>query len=255
MPRKPRQKSATDVYHVMTRGLNKMAIYKGKREKTRIVNLIRENLSAYDVAIYAYCIMPNHMHLLLKADVNELASFMAKILATFAHYFNTLHTRIGYVYQDRFKSQCVTTDQYFWNCVRYIHRNPARQGTVQDMLKYNYSSLGELHMGIPDLVCREMFLTVLDRFGDMDHFLDFHRDQSRDVFCDVEEELNENYERIAEEILTEYSNRYNIPKDELLSYSLLRKEFESEVKKTLCISRRNISCIEATIKEKQNGTG
>ena len=57
------------MYHVMVRGLNKMPVFKEKGEKTRIINLIRENLSEYEVAILAYCIMPNHFHMLIKADL------------------------------------------------------------------------------------------------------------------------------------------------------------------------------------------
>ena len=60
----------------MSRGLNKLPIFKEKRERTRMLNLVRENIQQYDVEIYAYCIMPNHFHLLIKADLQELASFM-----------------------------------------------------------------------------------------------------------------------------------------------------------------------------------
>ena len=69
MPRRARQESSTGMYHVMVRGLNKMPVFKEKGEKTRIINLIRENLSEYEVAILAYCIMPNHFHMLIKADL------------------------------------------------------------------------------------------------------------------------------------------------------------------------------------------
>lgn len=93
MPRSARKMSTTGMYHVMIRGLNKMPVFNQKRERTRIVNLIRENQSQYDVAIHAYCIMPNHFHLLIKADLKELASFMAKILAAFAYYYNYKHEK------------------------------------------------------------------------------------------------------------------------------------------------------------------
>ena len=73
MPRRARQESSTGMYHVMVRGLNKMPVFKEKGEKTRIINLIRENLSEYEVAILAYCIMPNHFNMLIKADLKELA--------------------------------------------------------------------------------------------------------------------------------------------------------------------------------------
>lgn len=123
MPREKRQQSSTSIYHVMSRGLNKLAVFRETRERTRLINLIRENLEKYNVEIYAYCIMPNHFHLLIKADLEELASFMAKILAAFAKYYNKKHNRVGYVFQGRYKSQCVENIGYFWNCLRYIHNN------------------------------------------------------------------------------------------------------------------------------------
>ena len=83
----------------MSRGINKEAIFKEQRERTRMLNLIRENTMEYDVEIYSYCIMPNHFHLLIKADLKELASFMAKVLAKFAKYYNQKHNRVGHVFQ------------------------------------------------------------------------------------------------------------------------------------------------------------
>ena len=127
----------------MTRGLNKMPVFKQQREKTRMINLIRENLPKYEVAIYAYCIMPNHFHLLIKADLKELASFMAKILADFAKYYNFKHQRIGYVFQDRYKSQCIEKESYFWNCMRYIHLNPLNEKDFKELINYKYCSVKE----------------------------------------------------------------------------------------------------------------
>lgn len=82
----------------MSRGINKLPVFKEKRE-------IRENTQKYDVEMYAYCIMP--FHLLIKADLEELASFMAIIIAEFARYYNYKHNRTGYVFEGRYKSQCV----------------------------------------------------------------------------------------------------------------------------------------------------
>ena len=87
----------------MSRGINKEAIFKEQRERTRMLNLIRENTMEYDVEIYSYCIMPNHFHLLIKADLKELASFMAKVLAKFAKYYNQKHNRVGHVFQGRYR--------------------------------------------------------------------------------------------------------------------------------------------------------
>ncbi len=104
MARKPRQKSISGVYHVVNRGLEKKAVFAQNRERTRMENLVRENYEKYQVEVYAYCIMPNHFHLLLKAELDVLASFMAVISAEYAFYYNYKHNCTGVVFQNRFRS-------------------------------------------------------------------------------------------------------------------------------------------------------
>ena len=174
LPRKARKQSSTSIYHVMSRGLNKLAIFKEKREKTRMLNLIRENLSNYNVEIYAYCIMSNHFHLLIKADLEELASFMARVLAAFAKYYNFKHNRIGYVFQDRYKSQRVENMNYFWACLRYIHNNPLYLSGVEIILNYKYSSLRELYYKEKDILTDLIFQLVYGKFGEPEKILQFH---------------------------------------------------------------------------------
>ena len=126
MPRKPRRESLTGFYHITGRGINKVAIFNENREKSRVLNLIQDHFQEYNIKIYAYCIMPNHYHLLLQANLKDLASFMAIFLAGFAHYYNYKHNRTGYVFQGRYRSQCIDTKAHFWNCLRYIHLNPVK---------------------------------------------------------------------------------------------------------------------------------
>ena len=255
MPRRARQERSTGMYHVLVRGLNKMPVFKEKGEKTRIINLIRENLSEYEVAILAYCIMPNHFHMLIKADLKELASFMAKVLAAFAHYYNYKHHRIGYVFQDRFKSQCVEKESYFWNCLRYIHRNPAKNGSVKEMLDYKYSSMSEFYRGVRDILDEKAFLMVNQKFHTNQDFLEFHRFESWDIFDDVDEDMEKNNMRIAKEILAEYKWKYNLQEEELFNYVEIRKEYKKELMKVLQISQKKVMIIMQNIRGGLIGTG
>ena len=95
MPRKPRKKSISDIYHVTNRGVNHLSIFAQNREKGRMLNLIRENCDKYHVGIYSYCIMPNHFHLLIKASISDLSAFMAVISSKYASYYNYKHKRSG----------------------------------------------------------------------------------------------------------------------------------------------------------------
>ena len=229
MPRRARQESSTGMYHVMVRGLNKMPVFKEKGEKTRIINLIRENLSEYEVAILAYCIMQN--------------------------YYNYKHHRIGYVFQDRFKSQCVEKESYFWNCLRYIHRNPAKNGSVKEMLDYKYSSMSEFYRGVRDILDEKAFLMVNQKFHTNQDFLEFHRFESWDIFDDVDEDMEKNNMRIAKEILAEYKWKYNLQEEELFNYVEIRKEYKKELMKVLQISQKKVMIIMQNIRGGLIGTG
>ena len=254
MPRRARKESSTEIYHVMTRGLNKMPVFKQYREKTRMVNLIRENLSKYEVAIYAYCIMPNHFHLLIKADLKELASFMAKILADFAKYYNFKHQRIGYVFQDRYKSQCIEKESYFWNCMRYIHLNPINENNLKNLINYTHCSIKEIYFQKPDIISEEMLEIIDKKFENMQEFLDFHQRRSWDMFEDVDEEFDENCLRIGLELLRQYEIRYSVSKREVLDYVKLREEYRGELKQILGVSNRRISVLLEKLRNNAKGT-
>ncbi len=255
MSRTARQASATNVYHIMVRGLDKMPVFYESAEKSRILILIRDNLSNFDVVIYAYCIMPNHLHLLIKADLNVLASYMASVLTKFASYYNYKHERIGYVFQDRYKSQCVETESYFWNCMRYIHRNPAKHGTAKDMLAYPYSSFSHLYDQKCDIISNEALAMIAHRFQDRQQFLEFHNTQSWDIFDDTDEDTQEDRLRISKEILTKYQGKYDLSSRELLDYVSSRKEIEKEIRTVLKISEKKAAAIIKIIQKEQMGTG
>ncbi|MGN1266720.1 MAG: transposase [Dorea sp.] len=255
MPRTSRKESVTGIYHVMTRGLNKMPVFKEKREKTRMINLIRENLSIYDVEIFAYCIMSNHLHLLIKADLQELASFMAKILAAFAKYYNYKHNRIGYVFQSRYKSQCVENENYFWNCLRYIHRNPSQQEGIEELLKYEYSSLKELYYEEKDILDEKIFGFKAEKFQSTKDFLDFHKRGSWDIYEDVPEDLQSNNLRIALEVLEQYQENLGISGVEVLEYVKTRESFIKVITRILGISGKRACKIVEIIRGDLKGTG
>ena len=255
MPRKARQESATGMYHVMTRGLNKLPIFKQEREKTRIINIIRENLSKYNVEIYAYCIMPNHFHLLIKSEIHELASFMAKILAAYAQYYNFKHNRIGYVFQDRYKSQCIEQESYFWNCLRYIHLNPLKEKSLEILLKNKHNSFAEFYYVKKDIIHEKAFEIQRKRFPTTWQFSDFHNMENRDVFVDVSEDVFQNNLRIAKQILKELQLQYGFAMEEILDYVESRRNFENILSKVLNISMKKVEEVEKSIRRDLKGTG
>ena len=255
MPRRPRRESVTGLYHVMAWGLNRSAIFEEKREKSRFINLLRDNLSRFDVAIYAYCIMPNHIHLLVKTEIQELSSFMAKVLAAYAQYYNFKNNRIGYVFQDRFRSQCIEEEEYFWNCLRYIHLNPLNDRDLSKLLKYKFCSFYEYYYGKDDILCEKAFAAKEKRFQTKKAFLAFHKMDNRDVFEDVSEDTQWNNLRIAREVLFDMQWQLGVPEEEILEYIDTRRLFGEVLMRSLEISKKDADEIQAYLRKEIKGNG
>lgn len=249
MPRKPRRESGTGIYHVVSRGLDKESIFRTKEEKDRMWKNIWENVKKYRIKIYAYCIMSNHLHLLVKVDLKNLSLFMAKILAAYAQYYNYKHNRIGYVFQERFRSQCIESEAYFWNCIRYIHLNPVKAKMCKNPANYPYSSLTE-YMDVKEkkLLDSESYELLRSRFYSRREFEKFHRSSCGDFFIDIQEEEFQERKAIAEEILGRMETELELSAGEILDYVKARNLFEKEMKKTFGISKKKVQQIRNIIK-------
>ncbi|WP_159459878.1 REP-associated tyrosine transposase [Dorea phocaeensis] len=252
MPRKPRQESLTGYYHVTTRGLNKELIFNENREKSRILNIIRENYQKFNVKIFAYCIMQNHIHLLVKSEKEDLSSFMAKILAEYAKYYNYKHKRVGYVFQGRFHSQCIESEEHFWNCLRYIHLNPLKAKMCKNVQSYRYSSAQEYFdpakykKGILSSEGYDMNVGLLDGTK---AFEEFHRIESSKVFADIPEEELMQQKEIARMFLENISKDFELSKEEILDWCDMRNLFESIIANQFEISKRAAKKLQKLLRE------
>ena len=95
------------------------------------------------VEIYAYCIMSNHLHLLLHGPLKEISEYMKAVQTAYALYYNRKMERNGHVFQNRFKSFPIESEEYLWQCFYYIHLNPVKAKITGKMNRYQYSSAQE----------------------------------------------------------------------------------------------------------------
>ena len=152
MPRKLREKSLTGIYHVMVRGVNKQNIFQDRQDRFEFCNSLTYYKEKYNIEIYAYCLMSNHVHLLLKDNKEKISDFMKDLNGVYAMYYNSKYKRVGHLFQQRFKSISVENDEYFFEVVKYIHNNPVKAG-ICEMKDYRWSSYGEY-------ICKEK---IIDR--------------------------------------------------------------------------------------------
>ena len=143
MPRQARDKSASGIYHIMMRGINRQNIFHDDEDYSRFLLTLQNYREKSGYEIYAYCLMDNHVHLLLKVGNEPLEQIMRRICGSFVYWYNAKYERIGNLFQDRFKSEVVENDSYFLTVLRYIHQNPLKAGIATSIEHYQWSSMGE----------------------------------------------------------------------------------------------------------------
>lgn len=163
MARKSRKVSGTGIYHVMLRGTNRQDIFEDSEDYLRFLTILRNIVYPIDdygkhlpsrCNIYAYCLMTNHVHLLVREAAESLAPAIHRIATAYAHYYNNKYVRFGHLFQDRFKSEPVNDKGYFFTLLRYIHQNPMAAGLSKGIDDYDWSSWKEYEnyrIGLQDI--------------------------------------------------------------------------------------------------------
>jgi len=140
MPRQMRRLSESGIYHIMIRGNERKKLFFDDEDREKFIDILCEKKKEQGYLIYAYCLMDNHVHLLIKEEKDTIARIMKRINTSYAYYFNKKYQRVGHVFQDRFKSEPVETDAYLLAAVRYIHHNPVKANIVENASQYKWSS-------------------------------------------------------------------------------------------------------------------
>ena len=127
-------------YHVTSRGNERKAVFKSKRDREKFLEYLESATQRYDALIHAYCMMDNHYHLLLQTPSGNLPQIMRHINGAYTTYFNVKRDRSGHLFQGRYKAILVDIDEYAKELSRYIHLNPVRAKIVETPEEYEWSS-------------------------------------------------------------------------------------------------------------------
>lgn len=142
MPRGPRLDAPGVLHHVMARGLDRQSIFRDDRDRDDFVRRLATLAQAGALVVYAWALLPNHFHLLVRTGNRPLPRAMRSLLTGYAGAFNRRHRRSGHLFQNRYKSIVVEEEPYFLELVRYLHLNPVRAGVVPNVRgldRYLYS--------------------------------------------------------------------------------------------------------------------
>ena len=152
MTRRPRSNSATGIHHVMLRGINRQIIFEDDEDYRKFLFIMKDMVSPKDelghplpprCTFYAYCLMTNHVHLLIQEKSEGLSATVKQIASRYAMHYNKKYERTGSLFQGRFKSEPVNDLNYFLTLIRYIHQNPVAGGLCEQVGTYEWSSWRE----------------------------------------------------------------------------------------------------------------
>ncbi len=180
MPRQARKKSESGIYHIMLRGINQQQIFEDEEDKLRFLETLSKYKEQCGYEIYAYCLMGNHVHILLKEGKENLTLVLKRIAGSYVYWYNWKYRRCGHLFQDRFKSEPVEDDSYFLTVIRYIHQNPLKAGICKNIDEYKFSSYDEY-------VKRTNFVDTGLCFGiiEKEQFIKFNNEINDDVCLDI----------------------------------------------------------------------
>jgi REP element-mobilizing transposase RayT len=162
MARRPRLFAPGLLYHVIVRGNQKRKAFLDGADYQTYLERLGRYRRRYGYTIHAYCLMPNHIHLLLESSAQPLAKFMQGLQQSYSQYFNLRHRKAGHVFQGRYKAIVCQKDAYLLDLIRYIHLNPVRSGIVKDAERYLYSGAKSYLDGKPtDMIDPRKVLNLL----------------------------------------------------------------------------------------------
>jgi putative transposase len=251
MPRQGRQLSKSKIYHVMIRGNERKNIFHDDEDKKGFIDILSEKNKDRKYGIYAYCLMDNHVHLLINEGSDEIGRIMKRINISYAYYFNKKYDRIGHLFQDRFKSEGIENDAYLLSAVRYIHNNPVKAGLVKNIEEYKWSSYTiytetkNQNSSIDKRFILEIFSDDIEKAIEI--FIDYSKMQDDGHFMDLQEEnvaeKTIQTENQAKELIMHYLVNHNINISDLKNRQKedLRRDIISTLKRKSNLSIRQIA--------------
>ncbi|WP_425059062.1 hypothetical protein SCACP_37170 [Sporomusa carbonis] len=184
MARQARRKSQSGIYHIILRGINKQFIFEDDEDKMKFLECLMHYKGICQYMIYGYCLMDNHVHLLIKESEEDISAIMKRIGVRYVAWYNRKYNRCGHLFQDRFKSEVVENDEYLLVVLRYIHQNPLKAGLVQDLESYKSSSYIE-YISNHQIIDADFILGLFSKNKDraIKNFRQFMNERTGEVGC------------------------------------------------------------------------
>ncbi len=257
MSRSARKLSLSKIYHIMCKGIDGQDIFYDSQDKSNYLKKIENLKDSFSCKIFAYCLMSNHVHLVMQIEDTDLSRFMQSLNIRYTSYFNKKYNRSGHFFQDRFKSKCVENQKYFLDVCRYVHQNPEKAGICQTK-DYHWSSYHE-YIGKEKIVDKHILLHYFnENIDDFKKFTLLENSDNQFDFLEFELETNFTDEGLKDFIVKKFkiNNINEISKfndEELEKVVEIFKNMQytslSQIARVTRISRWNLKMIKEKIDE------
>ena len=168
----------------MLRGINRQNIFEEDEDRIHFLNTVNRCKEASGFKLHAFVLMTNHIHFLIEPNDEPLDVIFKRIGTSYAVWYNRKYQRAGHLFQDRFRSENVETDQYYMTVLRYILQNPVKAGMVRSPGEYRWSSYLAYEKGRGALTDIQF---AADLFGSRQTLLDYLAQENDDVIMDEQE--------------------------------------------------------------------
>jgi len=204
MSRQKRILSSSQIYHIMLRGNSRRDIFLDDEDRQKFLYTLINKKKDNEFILYAYCLMDNHVHLVLKENKDNISHIMKRINTVYAIYFNKKYQQSGHFFQDRFKSEVIEGEPYLLAAIRYIHNNPLKARLVKVPEDYKWSSYSEYLSNQTRMIVTEDVLRLFSKNlpKALSLFIKFSQEEDKRDFLEYKEgnqnkkEINTNQKAI-----------------------------------------------------------
>jgi putative transposase len=215
MARQARKRSDTGIYHVMLRGIDKRDIFLDDEDRNKFIENMFRARKIGKLEIYGYCLMDNHVHMLIKEN-EEIGISIKRITVGYVWWHNKKYERTGHLFQNRFMSEPVETESYLITVLRYIHQNPVKARMVTKSENYQWSSYKQYVCAYQEestLIDAQLIKSYFDTIENFNYYMNL---PNNDECLDYKQVKKNNDETLKEKIHKKYNinNIFELPIEE-----------------------------------------
>ena len=182
MPTLPRKISSLGIYHVIYRGVNKQRIFEDAEDYDKFLSVLRKFQAKCGYTVLAYCLMSNHIHLIIKKGEMSLGKIFQHIAPSFVYWYNKKYERVGSLFQPRFRSTPINSESHLLIAIRYVHQNPVKAAICKRPGQYEYRSYTNYFNN--DLIND----TIVRSIVSCDDFFRYNCEKNDDQCMDIDDE-------------------------------------------------------------------